>query len=70
MKALGGTLGQTEFQVNLKLGLTPRSRWLTWVRSGCLEHVWDELLVVVMRSSAVLVMVAEGWAGFRVSGGP
>ena len=20
--------------------------WLTWVRSGCLEHVWDELLVL------------------------
>ena len=28
--------------------------WLTWVRSGCLEHVWDELLVGVMRSSDVL----------------
>ena len=44
--------------------------WLTWVRSGCLVHVWDELLVGVLRSSDVLVMVAGGWAGFRVAGGP
>ena len=44
--------------------------WLTWVRSGCLEHVWDELLVGVMRSSDVLVMVAGVRAGFRsVPGG-
>ena len=34
--------------------------WLTWVRSGCLEHVWDELLVVVMRSSDVLLLICGG----------
>jgi len=43
--------------------------WLTWVRSGGLEHVWDEFLVGVMRSPDVLVMVAGVWAGFRVFGG-
>jgi hypothetical protein len=42
--------------------------WLTWVRSGCLELVWDELLIGVLRSSDVLVMVAEVWAGFRFLG--
>ena len=39
--------------------------WLTWVRSGCLERVWDELLVGVLPSSDVLVMVASVWAGFQ-----
>jgi len=43
--------------------------WLTWVRSGCLEHVWDELLVGVLRCSDALVMEAGVWAGFRFSGG-
>ena len=43
--------------------------WLTWVRSGRLEHVWDELLVGVMRSSDVLVMGVWFRAGFRFSGG-
>ena len=33
--------------------------WLTWVRSGCLEYVWDELLVGVMRSSDVLQAKAQ-----------
>ena len=43
--------------------------WLTWVRSGGLEHVWDEHLVGVMRSSDVLVLVAGMRAGIRISGG-
>ncbi len=43
--------------------------WLTWVRSGYLEHVWDALLFGGMRSSDVLVIVGGGWAGFPFSGG-
>ena len=43
--------------------------WLTWVRSGRLEHVWDELLVGVMRSTDVLDMGVWFRAGFRFSGG-
>ena len=43
--------------------------WLTWVRSGGLEHVGDELLVGVMRGFDVVVMVAGVWAHFRRSWG-
>jgi RNA-directed DNA polymerase len=41
--------------------------WLTWVRSGCLEHVWGELLVGIMRSSDVLVLVTGFWSHFQLS---
>ena len=42
-------------------------QWLNCVRSGCLEHVWDELLVGIMRSSDVLVLVTGFGSHFQLS---
>jgi hypothetical protein len=45
-------------------------QWLTWVRSGCLEHVWDELLVGVMRSYDFPGLVAGVCTDVLFSGAP
>ena len=44
--------------------------WLTWVRSGGLEHVWDELLVGVMRSYDFPGLVAGVCTDVLFSGAP